>query len=99
MNEIAGVLFFAGFVAAAYFGLRAIGNRRARTEEEFERRVSEGPSGLAAAVRSLQGAIEPASKKAEEVAAELRDGVYRRQAEAGEGPESGESGRKGNRSQ
>lgn len=96
MSEIAGILFFVVFGSFSYFGLRMIGRKRAKTEEEFERSVSEGSSGLAAAVKSLQGSIDPASERAERVVASLREGVYRKKADAGDDPESGKSGRTGN---
>lgn len=84
MSNWIGLAFFVLIVFGAVVGLSVLGKPRKLTEEEFERRVSEGPGLVGAGLIGLQKALEPAAERAIEAQEDFKRGRYDRQQESGD---------------
>lgn len=84
MSNWIGLAFFVLLVAGAIWALSALGKTRKITEEEFERRASEGPGLVGAGLIGLQKALEPAAERAIEAQEDLKRGRYDKQQESGD---------------
>ena len=89
MNDWLGLLFFILLIAGIFVGLKILSKPVKRTEEEFERNAAESSSMLGAGVNALQEILDPATKRANEVKAQLKDGRYNKKKR--EGKADGES--------
>jgi hypothetical protein len=84
MSNWIGLAFLLLLVVAAIWGLSALGKpRKPLTEEEFERRVSEGTGLVGAGFVGLQKALEPAAERAEITQQEFKRGNYDKKQESG----------------
>lgn len=78
MQDWIGVAFFVALVVVGLVVLARLGGGRAPiSEEEFERRVQEGPGLLNAGVGGLQKILEPGAARAEAVREQSRQGLDR----------------------
>jgi len=84
MGDWIGLGFFVLLIAGIVIGLKLLSKPRKRTAVEFERRVSEGPSGAGAFVNALQDAVDPGTARSKEVIAQIKDGRYKKKKEDGE---------------
>jgi len=64
MNDWIGFLFFVLLVGGIFIGLNILSRPHKRTEEEFERRVSEGAGLAGAGMNALQKYYSPKQQKA-----------------------------------
>ena len=75
MNDWIGLAIFAGLIIAALVALSFAGKGRPPlSEEEYQRRVDEGPGLSGAAMTGLQQILDPAAKKAAEVRQDFEQG-------------------------
>lgn len=91
MRDASGLIIIALLVALALIGLRVISRPYNLSEDEFEKRVHEGPGLLGAGLTGLQKALDPAMSKAVEVQQDFRKGRYNKEQGSGEPPEAGNS--------
>ncbi len=83
MSDWIGSLFFLGLGFAIYLGLRQLAKPVKRTEQEFERNVSESASMLGASMNALQEMLNPEAAKAREVQTQLKEGRFSRKKREG----------------
>jgi hypothetical protein len=81
------------------FALSRLGKPYNVSNEEFERRVQEGPGLLGASLIGLQSALDPSKQKSVEVIEDLKQGRYDGEQESGDPPESGSEINEDNNSQ
>ena len=85
MSNWIGLAFLLLLVVGAIWALSALGKpRKPLTEEEFERRVSEGAGLVGAGLMGLQKALEPAAERAEVTQQEFKRGNYDQKQESGD---------------
>ncbi len=84
MSNWIGLAFIVLLVVGAIAGLAALARPRKLTEEEFERRVSEGPGLVGAGLIGLQKALEPATERAIEAQEDFKRGQYDKKQESGD---------------
>jgi hypothetical protein len=92
MNDWIGLGIIGFIVLCAIFGLWGLSKPYNVSQEEFERRASEGPGLLGAGLVGLQKALDPAMEKAVEAQEELKQGRYDSEQGSGEPPEAGSGG-------
>ena len=86
MNDWIGLAIFAGLIIAALVALSFAGKGRPPlSEEEYERRVDEGPGLSGAAMTVLQQILDPATKKAAEVRQDFEQGFLTEEQKDGDG--------------
>lgn len=85
MNDWIGLIFILILVAGAFLGLRALSKPQTRTEEEFEKGVSESASLLTSGIEALNGFLNPAAKKGKETVEEMKRGTYQKKRKEGKG--------------
>ncbi|MEJ7617795.1 MAG: hypothetical protein WKF30_12730 [Pyrinomonadaceae bacterium] len=99
MQDWIGVAVFVGVIAIGLVVISQLGRGRAPiSEEEFERRVQEGPGLLNAGVIGLQKILEPGAAKAEAVQQDMREGLYAGEQGSGEGDAPGAQRKSGGQS-
>lgn len=91
MNDWIGLGIIAFLVLCGIFALSRLSKPYDVSNEEFERRVQEGPGLLGAGLAGLQKALDPGMQRAVEVQEDLRQGRYDGEQESGDPPEAGES--------
>lgn len=84
MSNWIGLAFFVLLIAGVIWALSALGKPRKITEEEFERRASEGPGLVGAGLIGLQKALEPAAERAVEAQEDFKRGRYDKKQESGD---------------
>jgi hypothetical protein len=85
MSDWIGLAFFVGLVIVALLALSFAGKGRPPlTEEEYQRRVDEGPGLSGAAMIGLQQILEPAAKKAAEVRQDFETGHLDEEQKSGD---------------
>lgn len=82
MSDILGLTFFVLLVVGAFVGLKILSKPQTRTEAEFECNAAEGSS-MGGAVNALQEAFDPASARANEVQAQIKEGRYAKKKREG----------------
>jgi|SRR5918912_564855 hypothetical protein len=86
MNDWIGLGIIILIVGGGFYALmRANEPRAPLTEEEFQKRAHEGRGLAGAGVNALQQFFDPATKRAEEVVQDLRQGYYDGEQESGDG--------------
>ena len=91
MRDAVGLAIIAFLVMFAVIGLRNLSKPYNISEEEFEKRVHDGPGLIGAGLVGLQKALDPAMSKAAEVQQDFRKGRYDKEQGSGEPPETGNS--------
>jgi hypothetical protein len=91
MNDWVGLAIIGFLVLCGVIGLYILSKPYELSQEEFEKRVNEGPGLLGASLIGLQKALDPAMEKAVEVQEDLRQGRFDGEQESGEPPEAGQS--------
>ena len=88
-----------GFILLIVFGGIYLLTRPAKpvTQEEHERRISEGPGMLSAGALGLQKILDPAAGKAAAVQEDFRQGYLDGEQESGDDTDDGEKGGEGKR--
>lgn len=89
MNDWIGLAFIGFLVLCGLFALSRLGKPYKVSNEEFERRVQEGPGLLGASLMGLQSALDPSKQKSVEVVEDLKRGLYDGEQETGDPPEPG----------
>ena len=89
MSDWIGLAFIGFLVLCGLFALSRLGKPYDVSNEEFERRVQEGPGLLGASLVGLQAALDPSKQKAVEVVEDLKRGLYDGEQESGDPPEPG----------
>lgn len=85
-GDLFGLAFFVLMIGLGLFALYKAGSpRKKMTNEEFEKRVREGPGLLNAGIIGLQKIIEPGVAKAVETQQKLKQGRYNSEQGSGEG--------------
>lgn len=85
MSDWIGLGFLILLVIAAWLGLRTLSKPRKSTEQEFERKVSEGRSLVNAGMMELDKFINPQAAKSIEVVQNLKSGKYNKKQNSGDG--------------
>lgn len=91
MRDAADLIIIISIAVFAVLGLRVISKPYDISEDEFEKRVNDGPGLLGAGLTGLQKALDPAMNKAAEVQQDFRKGRYNKEQGSGEPPEAGNS--------
>lgn len=91
MSDWIGLAIIGFLILCGVYGLHLLSKPYEVSEEEFERRVKEGPGLLGAGLVGLQKALDPAMERAVEVQEDLRQGRYDGEQGSGEPPEAGHS--------
>jgi hypothetical protein len=93
MSDWIGLGFFILLIAGIFFGLRALGRPRARTEAEFEKGAAESASLLSAGINALNGMLNPGEAKGKEAITEVKKGRYNKRQGKGKliGEEEGKN--------
>lgn len=89
-NDWVGLGLIAGLALFAVVALSRLARPYAISNEEYERRVSEGPGLLGAGLVGLQKALDPAAEKSIEVQQDLRAGHLDGEQESGDGDDENE---------
>src|SRR4051794_7144790 len=90
MSDWLGLGIFVLVILGALVGLSFLGRKpKPLTEEEYERRVREGPGTMSAGVMGLQKVLDPGTAKAVAAIQDLKAGYYDDQEKVGEGDEPG----------
>jgi hypothetical protein len=97
MNDWIGLGIIMLLVGGGFYALmRANEPRPPLTEEEFERRAHENRGMMGTSMNALQQFFDPATKRAEAVIQDMRQGYYDGEQESGDGndttPEENEKG-------
>jgi hypothetical protein len=86
MNDWIGLGLILLLVGGGFYALmRANEPRPPLTEEEFHRRAQEGRGLAGTGVNALQQIFDPATKRAEAVIQDMRQGYYDGEQESGDG--------------
>lgn len=89
MNDWIGLGIIGFLILCGLFALSRLGKPYDVSNEEFERRVEEGPGLLGASLIGLQSALDPSKQKSVEVIEDLKQGRYDGEQESGDPPEAG----------
>ena len=89
LKDWLGLAIIGLVVLFGLFGLSRLSKPYDVSNEEFERRVEEGPGLLGASLIGLQSALDPSKQKSVEVIEDLKQGRYNGEDESGEPPETG----------
>ena len=89
MNDWIGIGIIGFLILCGLFALSRLGKPYNVSNEEFERRVQEGPGLLGASLIGLQSALDPSKQKSVEVIEDLKQGRYDGEQESGDPPEAG----------
>lgn len=89
MNDWIGLAIIGFLILCGLFALSRLGKPYKVSNEEFERRVQEGPGLLGASLIGLQSALDPSKQKSVEVIEDLKQGRYDGEQESGDPPEPG----------
>jgi len=97
MSALIGIGFFILLIVGAIYGLSLLNKPYKVTEEEYEKRINEGPGLLGAGLIGIQKMLDPAAERAEAVVQDFKAGHSEKKQESGEGDdeEEEEKGRKG----
>ncbi|HST53444.1 MAG TPA: hypothetical protein VLJ61_15640 [Pyrinomonadaceae bacterium] len=91
MSDWIGLGIILLVVAGALYGLSRLGRpAKPLSEEEYERRVREGPGAVSAGVMGLQKILDPGAEKAVAVQQDLKAGYYNDEEKKGEPDEPGQ---------
>ncbi|MDH3494975.1 MAG: hypothetical protein OEM82_15590 [Acidobacteriota bacterium] len=85
VGDLIGLLVILAFLAAAVVGLRILSKPRASTEEEFEKRASEGTSLASAGFQAVNGLLNPSADKGSKAVAEIKEGSFQKRKNEGKG--------------
>ncbi len=75
-DGLAWTIIFIFLIGGIFIGLKILSRPQKRTEEDFERRVSEGAGTLGAGMMALDKFLSPGAAKAAEVKMDLKGGRY-----------------------
>lgn len=89
LKDWIGLSIIGFIVLCGLFALSRLSKPYDISNEEFERRVKEGPGLLGASLMGLQKALQPELEKAVEAQEDLRQGRYNGEQGSGEPPEAG----------
>lgn len=89
MNDWIGLGIIGFLILCGLLALSRLGKPYNVSNEEFERRVQEGPGLLGASLIGLQSALDPSKQKSVEVIEDLKQGRYDGEQESGDPPEAG----------
>jgi hypothetical protein len=89
LKDWIGLAIIGLVVMSGLFALSRLSKPYDISNEEFERRVKEGPGLLGASLMGLQKALQPELEKAVEAQQDLRQGRYDGEQGSGEPPEAG----------
>ena len=89
MNDWIGLGIIGFLILCGLFALSRLGKPYQVSNEEFEKRVQEGPGLLGASLIGLQSALDPSKQKSVEVIEDLKAGRYDGEQESGDPPETG----------
>ena len=89
LKDWLGLAIIGLVVLFGLFGLSRLGKPYDVSNEEFERRVQDGPGLLGASLIGLQSALDPSKQKSVEVIEDLKQGRYDGEQGSGEPPEAG----------
>jgi hypothetical protein len=89
MSDWIGLTVIVLVILCGIFGLSRLSKPYDLTNDEFEKRASEGPGLLGAGLVGLQKALDPAMEKAAAVQEDLKQGRYDGEQGSGEPPEAG----------
>ncbi len=84
MGSLLGIGFIVLLIAGAIYGLSLLNKPYKVTEEEYEKRVNEGPGLLSAGLTGLQKILDPAAERAEAVVQDFKAGHSQKKQESGE---------------
>lgn len=91
MSDWAGLIFFVLLIIGILVGLKVLSKPQKRTEQDFERNIAEGGSGLSASVNALQEILDPAEARAKEVKVQLKEGRYNKKKREGKANDDAET--------
>jgi len=83
MGDWIGLIFFVLLIAGIFIGLKILSKPQKRTEQDFERNVSESTSMLGASMNALHEILDPAEARAKEVKVQLKEGRYNKKKREG----------------
>ncbi len=83
MNDWIGLIFFLLIPVAIFVGLKLLGKKRVRTEEEFEKSASLATSLLGAGFNAISGMLNPGDAKGKEAITEVKKGRYNKKQGVG----------------
>ena len=84
MSDWLGVVFFALLIIGAVIGLSLLGKPYKVTEEEYEKRINEGPGLIGAGLIGLQKTLDPGAEKAAAVVEDFKAGHLDKKQESGD---------------
>ena len=76
VSDWLGLAFFALLVLGIFLGLRMLSKPKSSTEQQFEKRASEGVSFVTVGVEAINGLLNPSADKGKKAVAEVNEGTY-----------------------
>lgn len=85
VGDLIGVFVILALLSVAAIGLKALSRPRESTEEEFEKRASEGASLASAGFQAVNGLLNPSADRGSKAVAEIKEGRYQKKKKEGKG--------------
>lgn len=91
-GDLIGLFAILALLSVGAIGLKLLSRPRKSTEEEFEKRASEGTSLASAGFQAVNGLLNPSAERGSNAVAEMKEGRYQKKKDEGKGLGDGSRG-------